>query len=232
MISLPPPLLPTAAPPATRPDLLRAGVCSLVLHGVVLGLVLLVHPVKPWQPPEEAPTLTVSLQPETSAAAQPASARPRLRPAASGPQPGGQVASPPAVAEPNAPATAEMPAPAAPITPTALTAAHSNPAPTATANQITPPRFDVAGLDNPEPTYPGQSIRNREEGRVVLRVQVTAQGEPDTVQLQEGSGFFRLDRAALQVLWRWRFQPARLGQQAIAGEVLVPITFKLSATLR
>ena len=98
---------------------------------------------------------------------------------------------------------------------------------TAVPTPITPARFDAAYLNNPAPAYPALSRRLREQGEVLLRVRVTAEGTAAAVELRQGSGFDRLDRAALEAVTRWRFMPARQGDQAIEASVLVPIVFKL-----
>jgi protein TonB len=91
----------------------------------------------------------------------------------------------------------------------------------------TAPSFNADYLSNPAPEYPSMSRRLREQGRVTLRVRVTAEGKPDAVELAQGSGFERLDQAAHDVVWRWRFVPARQGGRDIAGWVIVPIRFSL-----
>lgn len=96
------------------------------------------------------------------------------------------------------------------------------PAPTATQ-----PRFDADYLDNPKPPYPSISRRMGEQGRVVLRVHVDANGLTLDVQLHASSGSERLDNSALQTVRRWKFVPARLGSELIAATVLVPIAFSL-----
>ena len=82
-------------------------------------------------------------------------------------------------------------------------------------------------LNNPKPPYPVLSHRLKEEGEVRLRVWVDAAGAPSRVALSKSSGFERLDRIALETVQRWRFTPARQGDQAIAAQVIVPITFNL-----
>jgi periplasmic protein TonB len=113
------------------------------------------------------------------------------------------------VPAPPAPAPAEPRAPAPP--PPAMTAV----------------RFDAAYLNNPAPGYPLQSRRRGEQGQVLLRVQVDAQGLPEQVEIHQGSGHARLDAAALEAVRRWRFVPARRGDEAIAASVLVPILFRM-----
>ena len=87
--------------------------------------------------------------------------------------------------------------------------------------------FSADYLHNPAPVYPPSARRNGEEGRVLLRVLVSATGQADRVDIQHGSGFPRLDEAAREAVANWRFTPARRGAQAIASTVIVPITFRL-----
>lgn len=91
-----------------------------------------------------------------------------------------------------------------------------------------PPRFDLAYLENPSPRYPPISRRTGEKGRVVLRVRVTSDGTVEALNVQQSSGFTRLDEAALEAVRRWRFAPARSGGQAVSGIALVPIDFQLT----
>ncbi|PXX41803.1 outer membrane transport energization protein TonB [Aquitalea magnusonii] len=89
------------------------------------------------------------------------------------------------------------------------------------------PGFAADYLHNPAPGYPPASRRNGEEGRVLLRVRVSAAGLAEAVEVYHGSGFSRLDEAAREVVAGWRFIPARRGGSAIASSVIVPITFRL-----
>lgn len=98
----------------------------------------------------------------------------------------------------------------------------------ALAPAVVPPRFDAAYLNNPTPSYPALSRRNGETGRVMLRVQVGADGLPKAITIAESSEFARLDEAAIAAVKRWRFVPAKQGDQAITEWVLVPLNFKLT----
>jgi protein TonB len=100
------------------------------------------------------------------------------------------------------------------------------PAPTA-AITLTQPRFDADYLSNPPPTYPPLSRRMGEEGKVQLRVFVDGNGRASQIELKTSSGSPRLDQAAQDAVWRWKFVPARRGDEAIAAWVLVPIVFTL-----
>ena len=94
---------------------------------------------------------------------------------------------------------------------------------------VTPPRFNADYLRNPAPAYPLLSRRMGEQGRVVLRVLVSPNGNPDKVELRSSSGSARLDQSALETVARWKFIPARQGDQPIAAWVLVPIAFSLES---
>ena len=135
--------------------------------------------------------------------------------------------APPAPPAPVMTAVAEAPATyAVPPQPTAP--AKPDPAPVAAP---TPPvskaRFDAEYLQNPAPAYPRASRRAGDEGRVLLRVLVTAQGTASAVQVQASSGHPRLDEAALETVRQWRFVPAKRGADPMEDWVLVPIVFRL-----
>ena len=115
--------------------------------------------------------------------------------------------------------------PPAPPAPSPVVAA-AEPAPVQ-APTLEPPRADMAYLNNPAPSYPAVSKRAGEQGRVLLRVRVDPQGQVENAMVQVTSGFPRLDEAALAAVRRWRFVPARLGDRAVAGWALVPVTFAL-----
>lgn len=121
----------------------------------------------------------------------------------------------------DAPATFVVPPqpPAPPAQP--VTAPPAPPAPIVAA------RFDADYLHNPKPAYPALSRRNNEEGKVLLRVQVSAQGITLEVAVRQSSGFPRLDEAAREAVSRWRFVPAKRGDETIESSVVVPITFSL-----
>jgi periplasmic protein TonB len=90
------------------------------------------------------------------------------------------------------------------------------------------PNFNADYLNNPPPEYPATSRRMGEEGRVVLRVFVEANGLPSRVDIKSSSGFTRLDQTAREVVTQWRFVPARQGGEKVAAWVLVPIQFTLN----
>lgn len=90
------------------------------------------------------------------------------------------------------------------------------------------PSFHANYLNNPKPPYPAQSLAMGEKGVVMLRVLVNAAGIPESVHLHKTSGFSRLDDAAQKTVYRWRFVPAKRGNEAIAGAVIVPVNFSIN----
>jgi protein TonB len=151
--------------------------------------------------------------------------RPRSRP-----EPRPEPVTPPPVltAEPSAAdaAPARFTVPPQPA-PRAEPPAQPPAPPPVVAATVTAPRFDAAYLQNPPPVYPLASRRLGENGRVLLRVEVDAQGAAQEIQIAESCGFPRLDEAARDAVRKWRFIPARRGGEAIAAKVLVPIVFQL-----
>lgn len=102
-------------------------------------------------------------------------------------------------------------------------------APAPAALPLAAARFDADYLQNPKPLYPPMSRRLGEEGKVILRVRVAASGAAQEVEVKQGSGFARLDAAARDAVSRWRFVPARRGDEAVESWVAVPIQFALES---
>jgi protein TonB len=82
-------------------------------------------------------------------------------------------------------------------------------------------------LHNDPPAYSDESRLAHEEGVVILRVEVTADGEAASVTVQKSSGSFRLDQAARQAVKQWRFHPGSLAGVPVPSAVIVPVNFKL-----
>ena len=88
-------------------------------------------------------------------------------------------------------------------------------------------RYDADYLNNPPPVYPPLSRRLGEEGKVLLRVQVSPEGKPLTTDIHVSSGSARLDEAARKATSRWQFVPAYQGTVAVVSWVEVPVEFHL-----
>jgi protein TonB len=92
---------------------------------------------------------------------------------------------------------------------------------------LTEPRYEADYLQNAKPSYPSLSRRLREQGTVLLRVLVSAGGEPKQIQLLKSSGYPRLDDAALRAVEDWRFVPAKRGHEPLEAWVQIPLQFSL-----
>ncbi|MBC7780633.1 MAG: energy transducer TonB [Proteobacteria bacterium] len=118
--------------------------------------------------------------------------------------PVGQVAPQPVAAAPAAVATA----PAPPL-------------------KVELPASDADYLQNPKVAYPLASKRLGEQGRVVVRVLIGADGAAHRAEVRQSSGFARLDEAALATVLKWRYVPGKRGGVAETMWFNVPINFVL-----
>ncbi|CAN1546390.1 TonB Periplasmic protein TonB, links inner and outer membranes [Burkholderiaceae bacterium] len=159
---------------------------------------------------------------------------PKLTPPPKTPQP---VLTPPPTPQPPAPATPEPPAvlaaPTASVTTPVVPAAApappppAPPPPPAAPAKVELPSSKADYLHNPPPDYPRMSKRLGEQGKVVLKVLIGADGAPQKVELVTSSGFERLDKSALDAAMRWRYVPGKRGGVAEAMWYQVPIQFTL-----
>jgi len=191
--------------------------------------------------PEPA-SAAAAAAPARPAAAKPQPARPQAKPAqqppTAQPLPAPSVparsqppaALPPAAQAPSSQAPAGASAPAAPAAQAnaasasaAAGSAVASPAPA----RIELPSSSADYLNNPKPAYPGLSKRLGEEGKVVLRVLIEADGSASKAEIRSSSGYDRLDQAALQTVLRWRYLPGKRNGVAEAMWFNVPINFVL-----
>jgi periplasmic protein TonB len=80
---------------------------------------------------------------------------------------------------------------------------------------------------NPKPDYPIPSRRRGEEGIVLLNVVVQPDGTPAAISLNRSCGHPLLDRAALDAVRRWTFEPARTAGVPVSSLVVIPVRFSL-----
>jgi protein TonB len=77
------------------------------------------------------------------------------------------------------------------------------------------------------PSYPSNARRLGIQGTTVLSVFVAADGRVGDVVVKQSAGHPDLDNAAAEAVKRWRFEPARRGNEAVSMWVLQPIEFRL-----
>ena len=87
-------------------------------------------------------------------------------------------------------------------------------------------------LSNPKPDYPSEARMAHQEGAVLLSVEVSADGRATEVSLKHSSGYPLLDRAAIEAVREWIFQPAQAAGLPVSSRVDVPVRFSLSDSHR
>jgi TonB family protein len=80
----------------------------------------------------------------------------------------------------------------------------------------------------PKPDYPEDARANKQEGLVVMRLQINANGRVTDASLITSSGVASLDKAALKGVLRWRYEPARRGQTPVASSLTQPLRWRLT----
>ena len=215
---------------------LFAAAATIALHAALLAAV--VAGLEADQPPDASPeslkirlitpepTAAVPLVPPVPApqAPLPKTAqreRPALRPPVK-PKPTPPSSLDAAVQEPDASVTAK----AAPLSQPAAPAATAPPVPPAPPVRTSASEAAYAST-NRVPPYPRISLSNGDEGTVVLRVLVTAEGTAGAVEIRTSSGFPLLDESARKTVMTWRFKPATIDGKPVAEWYQVPIPFKL-----
>ncbi len=191
-------------------------------RAIVVGLVVLLHMavLAAYRMRSESPAVLVNEMSVSFANMQTQQAdvvpQPKLRPRAPEPKP--LPSSQPAVNEEVQPA-------------------QQNAVPSSAAQQIatppspvvldTEPDYRADYLNNPRPPYPLVARRMGYHGKVVLDVEVLAEGTAGDVKLHQSSGYDILDNAALQTVKTWHFTPARHLGHPVTQRFLVPIKFSL-----
>lgn len=166
-------------------------------------------PKKPKQKPVIAKKPAAARKP-----LQPKPPKPVSEPLRSLPEATGATASAPA------PSPSSMPTPNAP----AATAAASAPK----AESFTEANYRANYAFNPKPEYPRIARSRGWQGKVLLRVQVSAAGTSEDVIVHRSSGHEILDESAVEAVKKWKFVPAKRGATPVASSVVVPILFSLN----
>jgi protein TonB len=78
-----------------------------------------------------------------------------------------------------------------------------------------------------QPRYPDSARRQGIEGETLLRFQVLPMGRVTSVSVAKSAGHVDLDRAAMDAVKTWLFEPARRGKEAVAVWVTLPVRFQL-----
>jgi protein TonB len=148
------------------------------------------------------------------------------------PRPAAQPAPQPlAIADqtptPSAPVGVLMPQPPAPPIGTAVAVTPASPFGPPAPTRVELPSTDADYLNNPRPAYPPMSKRMGEQGKVVVRVLIGADGLPQKAEIRTSSSYERLDQAALATVMKWRYVPGKRAGVPEAMWFNVPINFVL-----
>ena len=100
-------------------------------------------------------------------------------------------------------------------------------APQVNAAPSTDADYKLSALNNPKPPYPPYAYKAKQEGQVILSVEVLASGESGQISIFSSSGFELLDESALSTVKKWHFVPAKKEGQVVPQTIRVPITFSL-----
>ncbi|RJF97849.1 energy transducer TonB [Noviherbaspirillum saxi] len=221
-------------------------IAALLLHTALIGIVLpgLTGKKKPDTPPKP---MEVALLEPTPPAPLPVAPAPPPPPEPLPEPPAQPPVKPPPEPRPRIerkqtpkPVPKETPAPRAQTpevsfdakpTPSNTTVVQAPPAPPAPAPAPVaktpvsiPARYAAS---NRKPEYPRMSRQMEEEGTVLLRVFVQADGNAGTVEIRTSSGSPLLDQSAKNAVQSWRFEPATSDGKPVSEWFLIPIPFKL-----
>ncbi len=117
------------------------------------------------------------------------------------------------------PTLTPAPAPSAPVTSASPAAMHASQGGSSSAK----PDY----LRNPPPRYPESAREARQEGVVLLSVEVSENGEALSVEVMQTSGYQVLDTAAVEAVKGWKFKAATAAGVPIKSRVEVPVRFRL-----
>ncbi|MBQ0959345.1 TonB family protein [Ideonella sp. 4Y11] len=210
----------------------QGALVALVLHGAAWALVWPALNSRPAAAaPERGPALIYLSAPAVGAAVPVHHTEPRPQVRAP------RHAAPPITAEPRPTSDAALPAPAP--APTLLLAVAAPPAASLPRNGLpasapasaaplvatTLPARPLPG--NTLPAYPEAAREDGLQGRVRLQLHIDAEGRVESVQWLQRSGIALLDLAARDAARAWRYEPARVGAEAVPSTLTVAIRFQL-----
>lgn len=90
-------------------------------------------------------------------------------------------------------------------------------------NNILPPKI----ISIFKPRYP-ENLRKREiKGKVQLKVLINKEGKTIQVEMHTSSGYKDFDQEAVRSIYKWQFEPAKLGNIDRDSWVLIPVVFRL-----
>jgi protein TonB len=87
--------------------------------------------------------------------------------------------------------------------------------------------FSAKYGSNAKPIYPMAAKRSGDEGTVLLKVEVSADGFSQSVTIHQSSGYDELDQSAVTAVEKWVYIPAKRGNDNVTSTIIVPIIYSL-----
>ncbi|MFT3761190.1 MAG: TonB family protein [Pseudoxanthomonas sp.] len=95
------------------------------------------------------------------------------------------------------------------------------------ADAIPVARVDIASKNTHPPIYPADAMKNRVTGKVLVIVDVGADGSVTQAKIEKAEPAGVFDAAVLEAVGKWKFEPAVENGKPVAGRVRVPIDFDM-----
>jgi TonB family protein len=78
----------------------------------------------------------------------------------------------------------------------------------------------------PAPAYPKDALAQHINGKVVLLIDIDAQGNPTNVVVDRSEPPGVFDQVSIDAARKWKFQPAMKDGRPVAGRISVPVQFE------
>lgn len=86
----------------------------------------------------------------------------------------------------------------------------------------------IESMRGSPPKYPIALLSREITGELMLRIQVSENGQPTEVTVATSSGHPELDDAAKDVAGKWVYVPAQQKGKRVAGVAMVPVRFSFA----
>lgn len=100
---------------------------------------------------------------------------------------------------------------------------------TVAAAPMAAPDVGPKPTSSPKPPYPLTAFKAKQEGRVVLELEVLEDGAVGQVRLAQSSAVESLDESALATVKKWKYSPAQKGGKIVKQWIRVSILFEVKA---
>ena len=88
-------------------------------------------------------------------------------------------------------------------------------------------KYKIGTIKNPHPEYPMIARKKGWQGRLLLNVRVSKNGDVININVVKTSGFEILDKTSVETIKGWKFIPARIEGKNIEDNLNIPVSFKL-----